>query len=52
MLEGELDGHWEYSKNEQTVSDNTRNAHGKKIKTNYGESEIRVPRTGIPVLTR
>ena len=45
MLEGELDGHLGYSKNEQTDAENTRNGYGKKkIKTSYGESEIRVPR--------
>ena len=45
MLEGELDGHLGYKKNEQTDSDNSRNGYGKKkIKTQYGESEIKVPR--------
>lgn len=45
MLEGELDGHLGYGKNEQTNSDNARNGYGKKkIKTSYGESEIKVPR--------
>lgn len=45
MLEGELDGHLGYSKNEQTGAENARNGYGKKkIKTSYGESEIRVPR--------
>jgi putative transposase len=45
MLEGELDGHLGYTKNEQTGGDNARNGYGKKkIKTSYGESEIRVPR--------
>jgi transposase-like protein len=45
MLEGELDGHLGYNKNEQTSNDNARNGYGKKkIKTQYGESEIRVPR--------
>src|SRR6187402_206179 len=45
MLEGELDGHLGYDKNEQTNSDNARNGYGKKkIKTQYGESEIKVPR--------
>jgi putative transposase len=45
MLEGELDGHLGYNKNEQTDNDNARNGYGKKkIKTNYGESEIKVPR--------
>lgn len=45
MLEGELDGHLGYEKNEQSESKNARNGYGKKkIKTNYGESEIKVPR--------
>lgn len=45
MLEGELDGHLGYAKKEQTSGDNARNGYGKKkIKTSYGESEIRVPR--------
>lgn len=45
MLEGELDSHLGYDKHEQTQNDNARNGFGKKkIKTSYGESEIRVPR--------
>lgn len=45
MLEGELDGHLGYNKNEQTGSSNARNGYGKKkIRTSYGESDIRVPR--------
>jgi putative transposase len=45
MLEGELDGHLGYEKNEQSKSKNSRNDYGKKkIKTQYGESEIQVPR--------
>jgi len=45
MLEGELDGHLGYSKHEQTEASNARNGYGKKkIKTSFGESEIRVPR--------
>lgn len=45
MLEGELDGHLGYDKHEQSTSVNTRNGYGKKkIKTSYGESQIRVPR--------
>lgn len=45
MLEGELDGHLGYEKNEQSKSKNARNGYGKKkIKTQYGESEIQVPR--------
>lgn len=45
MLEGELDGHLGYGKSEQTDNENARNGYGKKkIKTQYGESEIKVPR--------
>lgn len=45
MLEGELDGHLGYGKNEQSDTSNARNGYGKKkIKTSYGESEIKVPR--------
>lgn len=45
MLEGELEGHLGYGKNEQTDNDNARNGYSKKkIKTQYGESEIKVPR--------
>lgn len=45
MLEGELDGHLGYEKNEQSKSKNSRNGYGKKkIRTQYGESDIQVPR--------
>lgn len=45
MLEGELDGHLGYEKNEQSDSKNARNGYGKKkIRTSYGESAIKVPR--------
>ncbi|MDQ6482619.1 IS256 family transposase [Dyadobacter sp. LHD-138] len=45
MLEGELDGHLGYDKHEQSHNNNSRNGYGKKrIKTSYGESEIRMPR--------
>jgi len=45
MLEGELDGHLGYEKNEQSDNKNARNGYGKKkIKTSYGEAEIKVPR--------
>lgn len=45
MLEGELDGHLGYEKNEQSDSKNARNGYGKKkVRTSYGESEIKVPR--------
>ncbi|SJZ74125.1 Transposase (or an inactivated derivative) [Chitinophaga eiseniae] len=45
MLEGELDSHLGYDKHEHNDSTNSRNGYGKKkIKTSYGESEIKVPR--------
>jgi putative transposase len=45
MLEGELDGHLGYDRNEQSDNPNTRNGYGKKrVRTSFGESEIRVPR--------
>jgi putative transposase len=45
MLEGELDGHLGYDRHEQSHNTNSRNGYGKKrIKTSYGESEIRMPR--------
>jgi len=46
MLEGELDSHLGYTKSQsRTSKDNARNGYGKKkIKTNQGELEIKVPR--------
>ncbi|HEV7382448.1 MAG TPA: transposase [Dyadobacter sp.] len=45
MLEGELDGHLGYDRHEQSTNTNSRNGYGKKrVKTSYGESEIRIPR--------
>lgn len=45
MLEGELDGHLGYPKHEQTSVNNARNGFTKKkVRTSFGESEIRVPR--------
>lgn len=45
MLEGELDGHLGYDRHEQTELSNARNGYGKKkIRTGFGESQIRVPR--------
>ena len=52
MLEGELDSHLGYDKHAQNESTNSRNGYGKKkIKTSYGESEIKFPVTGILALT-
>ena len=45
MLDAELDSHLDNEKHEKTISWNYRNGHGtKKIKSSFGESEIKVPR--------
>lgn len=45
MLEGELDDHLGYDKNEKSTSSNSRNGYSKKkVRTSLGESEIAVPR--------
>lgn len=45
MLEGELDAHLGYSKNEKALQPNSRNGYSKKtIKNRFGETEINVPR--------
>lgn len=45
MLEGELDEHLGYEKNQKSAIDNSRNGYAKKkVRTSYGESEIEVPR--------
>ena len=45
MLEGELDTHLGYDKHHQAGSSNTRNGYGtKRIKSSFGEAQIRVPR--------
>lgn len=45
MLEGELDAHLGYEKNETSKSTNARNGHSTKIiKTEQGEATIQVPR--------
>lgn len=42
---GELDAHLGYQKHEKSLSSNARNGFStKKVKTSYGESEVRVPR--------
>ena len=44
MLEGELDEHLGYEKNQKSAIDNSRNGYAKKkVRTSYGESEIEVP---------
>lgn len=45
LLEGELDAHLGYEKNEVSGNKNNRNGHSKKkIRTSFGQSEIAVPR--------
>ena len=45
LLEGELDSHLGYEKNQVSENNNYRNGHtSKKIKTSFGETEIVVPR--------
>jgi transposase-like protein len=45
LLEGELDAHLGYEKNEISNNENYRNGHSiKKIKTSLGEAKIDVPR--------
>lgn len=45
MLEGELDGHLGYNKNEKSDNQNARNGYSeKKVRTTLGESSLQVPR--------
>ncbi len=45
MLEGELDGHLDYEKNQRSKEGNTRNGYSqKKVRSSYGEDSIKVPR--------
>ena len=45
MLEGELDDHLGYDKNEKSTTSNSRNGYSqKKVRTSLGESQIQVPR--------
>jgi len=45
MLEAELDAHLDNEKHDKTTKGNYRNGHGtKKIKTSFGQQEIKVPR--------
>jgi putative transposase len=45
MLEGELDGHLGYNKNETSSNQNARNGYSeKKVRTTLGQSSIHVPR--------
>ena len=45
MLEGELDAHLDYEKHDIRKEENTLNGYStKRIKTSYGEGQIKVPR--------
>ncbi|MFV8374744.1 IS256 family transposase, partial [Flavobacterium sp. GSP11] len=45
ILEAELDAHLDNEKHDKTSNGNYRNGHGtKKIKTSFGQQEIKVPR--------
>lgn len=45
MLEGELDAHLDYEKNQTSDNPNTRNGYSsKKVRTSLGEAQIKVPR--------
>jgi transposase-like protein len=45
ILEGEMDNHLGYEKHGESTGDNVRNGHGKKkLRNQYGEVEIQVPR--------
>jgi len=45
MLEAELDAHLDNEKHQRSTNGNYHNGHGtKKIKSTFGESEIKVPR--------
>ena len=45
MLEGELDGHLDYEKNQRSQNGNTRNGYSqKKVRGSFGEANIKVPR--------
>lgn len=45
ILEGEMDNHLGYEKHGESSGENTRNGHSKKkLRNQYGEAEIQVPR--------
>src|SRR5690554_4585782 len=45
MLEGELDGHLDYQKNQKSTSGNTRNGYSqKKVRSSFGEDIMKIPR--------
>lgn len=45
ILEGEMDNHLGYEKHGESTGENTRNGHGKKkLRNQFGETEIQVPR--------
>lgn len=45
ILEGEMDNHLGYERHGESTGENTRNGYGKKkLRNQYGETEIQVPR--------
>ena len=45
ILEGEMDNHLGYEKHGESTGENSRNGHGrKKLRNQFGETEIQVPR--------
>lgn len=53
MLEGELDAHLDYEKHNPRKEENTRNGYStKRIKTSYGEDQIKIPEIVTLVLIR
>lgn len=48
MIEGELDYHLDYDRNQKSKSGNTRNGFSqKKVRSSFGEEQIQVPKTRI-----
>tara|TARA_B100002049_G_scaffold230361_1_gene207123 strand:+ start:375 stop:641 length:267 start_codon:yes stop_codon:yes gene_type:complete len=50
MLEGELDGHLNYDKNQKSKTGNTRNGYAsKQCVLPSGNPRLQFPETGVPV---
>lgn len=47
MLEGELDGHLGYNKNEKSDNQNVRNGYSEKNLHPLGEKSLQVPRARV-----
>ena len=53
MLEGELDGHLDYEKNQRSQNGNTRNGYSqKRVRGSFGEANMKVPRDREGSLTK